>query len=110
MGGEPRPRQREDGTPKLAPDGRPTFSTGVVVARSDGGQDRGITVAVVEPQEYPLGTRLCPDGRAWVTPSVTDARRLGLSVIVERLVPGADGAPAGAGSDRRKVAIGEGER
>lgn len=89
MGGDPRPRMRGD-EPKLAPNGKPTFSTGVVAAREDGGQDRGVTVAVTEPGSYPMGTVLRPDGAVWITPYVLEGGSrpsVGISIVAERLVP-----------------------
>lgn len=74
---------------KTSPDGRPTFASGVVVARDMGGQDKGATIAVIEKPTKPwaLGTALRAEGACWVTPYVTEANRLGLSFTVERLVP-----------------------
>jgi len=86
MGGEPRPRTNEDGVPKLAPNGKPTYSTGVVLARADGGQDRGITIAVTEPMTLPFGVPMRPDGAVWATPYETNGR-VAVSIICERLVP-----------------------
>ncbi|GLK16923.1 hypothetical protein GCM10017602_14050 [Herbiconiux flava] len=86
LGGEVRPRLNDSGVPKLAPNGKPTFSTGVVVARADGGQDRGVTISVTEPVVLQLGAALRPDGDVWVTPYETNGR-VGLSIICERLVP-----------------------
>jgi hypothetical protein len=89
MGGEPRARMRENAA-KLSPDGKPTYSTGVVAAREDGGQDRGVTVAVIEPQIFPLGTMLRPDGDVWLTPYVSDngnRASAGMSIVATRLVP-----------------------
>ncbi len=88
MGGDLRPRMKGD-QPKCAPNGKPTFSSGVVVAREDGGVDRGATISVIEPPAAPwlLGTPLRAAGACWVTPYVTDANRQGLSYTVERLVP-----------------------
>lgn len=82
-----RTRVNAEGQPKLSPDGRVTHSTGVVAAREDGGQDRGITIAVIDYKPFPMGTPLRMDGGVWVTPYVTDAKRQGLSFICERLVP-----------------------
>lgn len=86
MGGEMRPRLKE-GVPKLSPDGRPTYASGVVVARDDGGVDRNVTIAVIELGKFPLGMAVRPDGKAWLTPYVTDAQRLGISIVCERLIP-----------------------
>jgi hypothetical protein len=91
MGGDPRPRLNAEGGPKLSPDGRPTFSTGVVVARPDGGQDRGVTISVTEPTRLPLGVLLRPDGNVWLTPYESNGR-VGVSIVCDRLVP-ADKAP-----------------
>jgi len=107
MGGESRPRVGDKG-PKLTVDGRATSSAPVVVLRDDGqGQERGATVAVVSENAkvYPLGTFLRTDGRTWVTPYVTDANRLGLSYVCERLVPcqAAGPAPVPASGPARKV-------
>jgi len=96
MGGEPRPRVGDKG-PKLTVDGRATSSVPVVVLRADGtGQERGATLAVVSEyaKDYPLGTFLRSDGKTWLTPYVTDAGRLGLSYVCERLVPCQASAPA----------------
>lgn len=92
MGGEYRPRaDRATGVVKLSPDGRPTCTSGMVVARPDGGHDRSVTVAVIETgTAYPLGTRVRVDGKVWVTPYLAgdgSSRALGLSVVAERLVP-----------------------
>lgn len=103
MGGEPRPRTGDKG-PKLTVDGRPTSSVSVVVLRSDGdGQERNATLSVVteNAKAFPLGTFLRSDGRTWVTPYVTDGGRLGLSYVVERLVP--CDAPAVASSAAASV-------
>ena len=81
------PRTRADGTVRTSPEGESTYSTGVVVTRPDGGMDRGASIAVIEPAAYQLGQPLRAEGRAYVTPYVTDAGRLGLSFLVERLVP-----------------------
>ena len=89
LGGEPRPRADESGVPKLSPDGRPTYSTGVVVARETGGIDRGITISVIEPEVFPLGTVVRVDGRTWLTPYVQDSggrASIGKSFVCERLV------------------------
>lgn len=89
MGGDPRPRMKDD-QPKLAPNGKATYSTGVVAARQDGGQDKGVTIAVTEPKAYPIGTVLRPDGDVWLTPYVAEngtRTSAGMSFIAERLVP-----------------------
>jgi len=89
MGGEPRPRLKDD-LPKLAPNGKATYSSGVVAAREDGGQDKGVTIAVTEPKVYSLGTILRPEGDVWLTPYVSEnggRASAGMSIIAERLVP-----------------------
>ena len=102
MGGAARPRLRE-GVAKLSPDGRPTFASGVVVAREDGqGQERGVSIAVIESTVLPMGALVRPDGKTWVTPYVTDAGRVGVSIVTERLVAAKPARP-----DRAAVA-GEG--
>jgi hypothetical protein len=58
-----------------------------VIARDDGGVDRSVTIAVVEPTKFPLGLAVRPDGKCWLTPYVTDSQRLGISIVCERLVP-----------------------
>lgn len=95
------PRTNREGLVKTSPDGRPTYSSGVVVAREDGGQAQDNFYAVIEPPKapWPMGTVLRPEGKAWVTPYVVDGgngRRAqqGLSFVVERLVPVSDKAPA----------------
>ncbi len=95
MGGELRPRMKGTGEaaePKLSPSGKPTFSTGVVVEREGGGQERGATIAVIEtPAEpWPMGTKLKAAGDCWLTPYVAEGSgrpQVGLSFVVERLVP-----------------------
>ena len=93
MGAELRARTGRDDAPKLSPSGKATFSTGVVVAREDGGQERGATISVTEqPAEvWPMGTRLRAQGDAWLTPYVADSGsgrpQVGLSFVVDRLVP-----------------------
>ena len=89
FGQEPRPRTNQDGSPKLSPDGRPTYSTGVQVARPDGGIDRGITIAVIEPANFSLGKVVRVDGDTWLTPYVQDnggRPATGQSIVCERLV------------------------
>jgi len=95
MGGEPRPRLTEDGAPKLAPNGKPTFVSGAVVARPDGGHDRSITIAVTEPTPHRMGAVVKPDGEVFVTPYEQNGR-VALSIICDRLVPV---APAAKGGD-----------
>lgn len=99
MGAEFHPRLK-DGQAKLSPHGKATYTSGVVVARPDGGADRGITIAVTEPANKPfdMGQRLRADGRCWMTPYVDGAGRQAVSFTVERLVP-AD-APVKKGSDQ----------
>lgn len=92
MGAEPRPRaDRASGAVKTSPDGRPTYTTGIVVARDGGGLDRAVTLAVIEPgPALPLGTRVRVDGRVWATPYLAGdgaSRSLGLSIVAERIVP-----------------------
>jgi hypothetical protein len=89
------PRLKE-GQPKLSPTGRPTFTSGVVVARPDGGVDRGLTIAVVEPPAKPwaMGLLLRADGRCWLTPYVDAGGRQAISFTVERLVPAVPLNPA----------------
>lgn len=87
--------------PKLSVDGRPTFASGVVVARETGGQEKGVTIAVIETPTKPwsLGQALRAEGKCWVTPYVTDTNRQGLSFVVERLVPvDASTTPVASGS------------
>ena len=89
FGQEPRPRTSQDGSPKLSPDGRVTYSTGVQVARPDGGIDKGITIAVIEPTKFSLGTVVRADGDTWLTPYVQDnggRPSTGQSIVCERLV------------------------
>ncbi|MDE0571801.1 hypothetical protein ON058_00025 [Demequina sp. B12] len=88
MGAEFQPRLK-DGQAKLSPHGKATYTTGVVVARADGGADRGLTIAVTEPAAKPfdMGQRLRADGRCWMTPYVDGAGRQAISFTVERLVP-----------------------
>lgn len=85
MGGAPRPRTNPDGSPKLAPNGKPTYASGVVVARPEGGADRGITIAVTDPAPLPLGAVVHPDGEVWVTPYESNGR-VALSIVCDRLV------------------------
>jgi hypothetical protein len=97
MGGDPKPRAKEDGTLKVSLGGEPTSSIQVVVLRADGqGQERFTSVAVytANAQVFPLGTFLRPEGAVQVTPYVTDSNRLGLSYVVERLVPCPSPIPA----------------
>ena len=89
---ELRARTNRDDSPKLSPSGKPTFSSGVVVAREDGGQERGATISVIEvpATPWPMGTRLKAEGDAWLTPYVSDGSgrpQVGLSFVVDRLVP-----------------------
>jgi len=89
FGQDPRQRTNQDGTPKLSPDGRVTYSTGVQVARPDGGIDKGITIAAIEPSKFPLGAVVRADGDTWLTPYVQDnggRPSTGQSIVCERLV------------------------
>ncbi|QCQ17248.1 hypothetical protein [Microbacterium sp. RG1] len=86
MGGEPRIRTGDNQVPKLAPNGKPTYASGVVVARPEGGVDRGVSIAVTEPAVLPLGVALCPAGDIWVTPYESNGR-VALSIVCDRLVP-----------------------
>lgn len=89
FGQKPKARTNQDGSPKLSPDGRPTFSTGIQVARPDGGVDRGITVAVIEPSTFPLGAVVRAQGLTWLTPYVQEVGSrfaVGQSIVCERLV------------------------
>ena len=90
-------RTTKEGAPKLSPDGRPTFSTGVAAIREGGGQDQGVTVAVIEVPKtpWPLGAALRAEGKAWLTPYVNQQGRQGLSFVVERLVPAKPAAVPG---------------
>jgi hypothetical protein len=89
MGGAPRPRTTPDGSPKMSPHGKPTFSAPLVMAREDGGLDRGVTIAVCEPSEFPLGSKVRLDGRVWLTPYVQENNGrsgIGQSIVCDRVV------------------------
>lgn len=83
-----RARMRGD-DPKTAPNGRPTFTSGVVVTRDGGGADRSASIAIIEKPTvpWPLGTPLRAEGDCWLTPYVTNDNRQGLSFVVTKLVP-----------------------
>lgn len=84
---EIQPRAKEGGALKLAPSGKPTYPSGVVVMRDDGsGQDRSVTIAVCEYAEFPPLTNLVTDGDTWITPYESNGR-VAISVIAERLIP-----------------------
>lgn len=84
-------RTNNDGTPKLAPNGSPTFSTGLKVLTLKNGtptsEVRGATVNVCQPINLDFSATYKPEGRVWVTHYLTNAKQLGVSITCEKLVP-----------------------
>lgn len=90
LGESPRPREKQ------SPDGRATFTTGCVlrVAAADGTirAQKAASINVIEAAAvYEAGTAYVGQGLCWVTPYTPDGGRSTLSILVERLVPEAEG-------------------
>lgn len=96
QGSVPKARVDRDGRPKLAPDGRATFSTGCAVLTKDVTGElvpaRGtVSLHVIEPLERYGANAVTPtvfvsEGTTWVVPYVSNGFTA-LSVVTERLVP-----------------------
>lgn len=80
-----------DGNPKLAPNGQPTFSTGLKALTLDNGtptaEVKGATVNVCAPIDLAFSATYKPEGRVWITHYLTNSKQLGVSITVEKLVP-----------------------
>lgn len=84
-------RTDTEGNPKLAPNGQPTFSTGLKALILANGtpktEVRGASVNVCHPLDLAFSGTYQPEGRVWVTHYLTNTKQLGVSITVEKLVP-----------------------
>lgn len=84
-------RTDTEGNPKLAPNGQPTFSTGLkALTLIDGtptSEVRGATVNVCQPLDLAFSGTYQSEGRVWITHYLTNAKQLGVSITCEKLVP-----------------------
>jgi len=76
---------------KTAPDGRPVYRTQLQALRIvDGqpvGQERDVTLAVIEPCDITPGVTYGLSGLTWITHYSTSNGRVGVSIITERVRP-----------------------
>lgn len=84
-----RPRMR-DGVPRMSPDGRPTYNSGVVGPSRWGGADSETTVAVIERGTYEFGRFYRLDGLVWIQSFAVQGfggrARQRQAILAERLI------------------------
>ena len=84
-GQAPNPRKNRDGSLKLAPNNKPTYSLGGITLRESGGVDRSVFVHSCEEQTLKMGERYRTSGRCWVLPFASNNGFVNLSVTCEKL-------------------------
>ena len=86
-----KPRLDQDGNPKIAPNGSPTYSTPLkLLAVEDGvpvGEIRNASVHLCTPTDLVFGQSYKPAGQVWITHYIAGNNRLGVSVVVEKIEP-----------------------
>ena len=86
-GQDPKPRKNRDGSLKLAPNNKPTYSLGGITLRDSGGVDRSVFVHSCEEQKLKISERYKTAGRTWVLPFASNNGFVNYSVTCERLEP-----------------------
>lgn len=76
---------------KTSPDGRPVYRTALQALRLENGapvgQDRDVSLSVIEPCDIQPAKNYGVSGLVWITPYSMANGRVGISIIAERVRP-----------------------
>lgn len=101
---EMRPKTDGAGSPKLSADGHPIFGVPGLDCQANGRRENNVTVGVLTPADVPAGRPVALSGAVWLTHYTTEAGRMGLSIVAERLVDAASVRPVSVDDLARQLA------